>query len=141
MRKKSKRIIFKLTLAIALLLGASYVAKVFVDRVAEIEGDKVDINAVTSYTFTSVNRKISFYQEEHKQIIWGFTYDSLPVYQSLDFIEVNKENTFVEITLKQVYYLPLQLVATDLTGSYTKTIDLTLNYVESISIDETEIIL
>jgi hypothetical protein len=141
MRKKSKRIIFNVVLATALLLGASYVAKVFVDRVAEIEGDKVDINSVTTYTFTSVDKKISFYQEDHEQIIWGFNYDSLPVYQTLDFLVVNKQKSYVEITLKQAYYLPLQLVATDLTGSYTRTIDLMLNYVESITIDETEIIL
>lgn len=141
MRKNTKKILLNVVLVVGILFGASYLNKFITQREIEIEGTKVNLISLDSYTFTKVDSKVTFYHEDYKNLIWGFNYDSQPVLSTLGFMTVEKETNSIRLGLNSVYYVPLQLVATDLAGTYSKTIDLYVNLVEGITITETEVVL
>ena len=141
MRKNTKKILLNIVLVVGVLFGASYVNKLLTERQIEIEGTKLSLTSIDSYTFTDVGSDITFYHEGYTNLIWGFNYDAQPVFTTLGFMTTDKQNNTIKLRLNSVYYVSLQLVATDLAGTYTKTIDLYVNLIEGITISETEVVL
>ncbi|MDY0278364.1 MAG: hypothetical protein RBQ97_09815 [Acholeplasma sp.] len=139
MKRKTKRTMTNIILAVVLLFGVSYASKLLSDKETEIEGTKLSLTSIDSYTFPTVNKVITFYHDDYDSMIWGFNYNGQPTYETLDFLSVVKGRNYISLTLKNVYYVPLELVASDLGGTYSKVVELNVITVEGITLDETEV--